>query len=183
MWLIFIEIHRLCLSSSSSLILQQSFFVGLFMVRSRLVFYFFPLDLLLVWVCHQVFGASLFGKSSSSSGFYFYKLSIFSFYSSIILDSIDFSLLFFVFLHIHHAFVHIQHQQPDSDSDFILKVHPSEGSNSVILILTPKLNISNYLAWSLTMQRALGAEKARLYQRFYSNSMLIGFESRCMGKV
>ena len=64
---------------------------------------FFRLDRLLVCVCHQVIGASLFGKSSSSSRFYFCKLSIFSFYSSIILDSIDFSLLFFVFLHIHHA--------------------------------------------------------------------------------
>jgi len=35
-------------------------------------------------------------------------------------------------------------------------VHPSEGPNS--LVITPKLNGSNYLAWNRSMQHALGAK-------------------------
>jgi hypothetical protein len=44
--------------------------------------------------------------------------------------------------------------QPDVESVFY--VHPSEGPNSVTII--PKLNGSNYLAWSRSMKRALGAK-------------------------
>src|SRR3954464_3020886 len=43
---------------------------------------------------------------------------------------------------------------PDIDSPYY--IHPSEGPNSVCI--SPKLNGSNYLAWSKSMQRALGAK-------------------------
>lgn len=49
---------------------------------------------------------------------------------------------------------HNQQQQSDSESPYF--VHPSEGPNSVIV--SPKFNGSNYLAWSRSMQRALGAK-------------------------
>jgi len=47
-----------------------------------------------------------------------------------------------------------QQQQPGTDSAFY--VHPSEGPNSVIV--SPKFNGSNYLAWNRSMQHALGAK-------------------------
>ncbi|XP_058774287.1 uncharacterized protein LOC131648552 [Vicia villosa] len=43
---------------------------------------------------------------------------------------------------------------PDIDSPFY--IHPSEGPN--LVCISPKLNGSNYLAWSKSMQRALGAK-------------------------
>lgn len=46
----------------------------------------------------------------------------------------------------------IQHQ--NSDSAYF--EYPSEGPNSVVV--SPKFNGSNYLAWSRSMQRALGAK-------------------------
>jgi len=42
------------------------------------------------------------------------------------------------------------------NADSIFYVHPSEGPNSVTV--TPLLTRSNYLAWSRSMQRALGAQ-------------------------
>jgi hypothetical protein len=45
-------------------------------------------------------------------------------------------------------------QQANTDSVF--DVHPSEGPNSVVV--TPLLTGSNYLAWSRSMKRALGAK-------------------------
>ncbi|GAU31820.1 hypothetical protein TSUD_58210 [Trifolium subterraneum] len=45
---------------------------------------------------------------------------------------------------------------PPPDTDSIFYIHPSEGPNSVVV--TPKLNGSNFLAWSRSMQRALGAK-------------------------
>jgi hypothetical protein len=45
-------------------------------------------------------------------------------------------------------------QQANTDS--IYYVHPSEGPNSVVV--TPPLTGSNYLAWSRSMKRALGAK-------------------------
>jgi len=47
-------------------------------------------------------------------------------------------------------------QQPQVNVDSIFYVHPSEGPNSVTV--TPLLTGSNYLAWSRSMQRALGAK-------------------------
>lgn len=47
-------------------------------------------------------------------------------------------------------------QQPQVNVDSIFYVHPSEGPNSVTV--TPLLTRSNYLAWSRSMQRALGAK-------------------------
>jgi transposase InsO family protein len=47
-------------------------------------------------------------------------------------------------------------QQPHADTDSIFYVHPSEGPNTVTV--TPLLTGSNYLAWSRSMQRALGAK-------------------------
>jgi len=44
--------------------------------------------------------------------------------------------------------------QPDTESEYF--VHPSEGPNS--LTVSPKLNVSNYLAWKHLMQRTLGTE-------------------------
>jgi hypothetical protein len=43
-----------------------------------------------------------------------------------------------------------------TDVDSIFYVHPSEGPKSVVV--SPKLDGSNYLAWSRSMQRALGAK-------------------------
>ncbi|MCI93561.1 hypothetical protein A2U01_0114859, partial [Trifolium medium] len=42
------------------------------------------------------------------------------------------------------------------DVDSVFYVHLSEGPISVVV--TPKLVVSNYLAWSRAMQRALGAK-------------------------
>ena len=47
-----------------------------------------------------------------------------------------------------------QHVNLDTESPFY--VHSSEGPNSVFI--SPKFNDSNYLAWSRSMQRALGAK-------------------------
>ena len=47
-----------------------------------------------------------------------------------------------------------QNQQANQDSVYF--VHPSEGPNSVLV--TPPLNGSNYLVWSRSMRRALGAK-------------------------
>jgi hypothetical protein len=47
-------------------------------------------------------------------------------------------------------------QQSQSDSESAYFVHPSEGPNSVVV--SPKFNGSNYLSWSRSMQRALGAK-------------------------
>ena len=46
---------------------------------------------------------------------------------------------------------------PSSDTDSPFYVHPSEGPHS--LAISPKLTVSNYLAWSRSMKRALGAKK------------------------
>lgn len=46
------------------------------------------------------------------------------------------------------------HLQQDNDSAFF--VHPREGPNS--LIVSPKLDGSNYLAWNRSMKRALGTK-------------------------
>jgi hypothetical protein len=45
---------------------------------------------------------------------------------------------------------------PANNADSIFYVHPSEGPNS--LTVTPQFNGSNYLAWSRSMCRALGAK-------------------------
>ncbi|MCI49755.1 hypothetical protein A2U01_0070999, partial [Trifolium medium] len=50
----------------------------------------------------------------------------------------------------------VQAQAPSNNADSILYVHPSECPNSVTV--TPLLNGSNYLAWSRSMRRALGAK-------------------------
>jgi hypothetical protein len=50
---------------------------------------------------------------------------------------------------------------PNSDTDSPYYVHPSEGPNS--LTISPKLNGSNYLAWSRSMQRALGAKNKLVF--------------------
>jgi hypothetical protein len=42
------------------------------------------------------------------------------------------------------------------NTDSFFYVHPSEGPNFVVV--TPLLNGSNYLAWSRSMRRALGAK-------------------------
>jgi len=47
-------------------------------------------------------------------------------------------------------------QQSNSDADSPFYVHPSDEPNS--LTVTPKLIGSNYLAWSYSLQRALGAK-------------------------
>jgi len=47
-------------------------------------------------------------------------------------------------------------QQQNSDSESEYFVHLSEGPNFVVV--SPKFNGSNYLAWSCSMQRALGAK-------------------------
>ncbi|MCI52387.1 hypothetical protein A2U01_0073631, partial [Trifolium medium] len=44
--------------------------------------------------------------------------------------------------------------QPDTNS--MLYIHPSEGPNSISII--PKLTGPNYLAWSRSMKRELGAK-------------------------
>jgi hypothetical protein len=50
---------------------------------------------------------------------------------------------------------------PPIDSDSVFYVHPSEGPNSVTV--TPQLNGSNYLAWSRSMRRALGAKNKLVF--------------------
>lgn len=45
---------------------------------------------------------------------------------------------------------------PQTNTDSVYYVHPSEGPNSVTV--TPLLIGSNYLAWSRSMKRALGAK-------------------------
>ncbi|MCI33485.1 hypothetical protein A2U01_0054702, partial [Trifolium medium] len=45
---------------------------------------------------------------------------------------------------------------PPNNTDSFLYVHPSEGPNSVTV--TPHLTSNNYLAWSRSMRRALGAK-------------------------
>ncbi|KAK2387257.1 putative mitochondrial protein [Trifolium repens] len=45
---------------------------------------------------------------------------------------------------------------PTQDTDSVLYIHPSEGPNFIAVI--PKLTGSNYLAWSRSMKRALGAK-------------------------
>jgi hypothetical protein len=47
-------------------------------------------------------------------------------------------------------------RQQHADTESIFYVHPSEGPNTVTV--TPLLTGSNYLAWSRSMQRALGAK-------------------------
>jgi hypothetical protein len=47
-------------------------------------------------------------------------------------------------------------RQQQADTESIFYVHPSEGPNTVTV--TPLLTGSNYLAWSRSMQRALGAK-------------------------
>lgn len=42
------------------------------------------------------------------------------------------------------------------DVDSVYYVHPSEGPNSVSI--QPQLNGSNYISWSRSMERALGAK-------------------------
>jgi len=49
--------------------------------------------------------------------------------------------------------VHIHHPQQDSDSIFY--VHPSEGTNLVVIAV--KLNGLNNLAWRRSMQSMVGA--------------------------
>ncbi|MCI43173.1 receptor-like serine/threonine kinase, partial [Trifolium medium] len=49
----------------------------------------------------------------------------------------------------------------NGDVDFLYYVHPSEGPHSVNL--TPQLNGSNYLLWSRSLQRALGAKNKLAY--------------------
>jgi hypothetical protein len=51
--------------------------------------------------------------------------------------------------------VHNQQASQDTESHFY--VHPSEGPHSVLI--SPKFNGSNYIAWSRSMQHALGAKK------------------------
>lgn len=54
-----------------------------------------------------------------------------------------------------------RNQQNQVNTDSIFYVHPSEGPNSVIV--TPLLTGSNYLAWSRSMQRALGAKNKLVF--------------------
>jgi hypothetical protein len=50
----------------------------------------------------------------------------------------------------------VRNQQPSQDIESPFYVHPSEGPHSVII--SPKFNGSNYLAWSRSMQRDLRAK-------------------------
>jgi hypothetical protein len=52
-------------------------------------------------------------------------------------------------------------QIPPNNTDSIFYVHPSEGPSSVLV--TPPLTGSNYLAWSRSMRRALGAKNKLLF--------------------
>ena len=49
----------------------------------------------------------------------------------------------------------------NSDSDSPYYIHPSDGPSS--LVITPKLNGSNYLAWQRSMQRAMGAKNKLVF--------------------
>jgi hypothetical protein len=51
--------------------------------------------------------------------------------------------------------------QAPANTDSFYYVHPSEGPNSVVV--TPLLNGSNYLAWSRSMIRALGAKNKLVF--------------------
>lgn len=44
-------------------------------------------------------------------------------------------------------------QQPNQDNDYAFFVQPSEGPNS--LIVSPKLNGSNYIAWNRSIRICL----------------------------
>jgi hypothetical protein len=50
----------------------------------------------------------------------------------------------------------VRNQQASQDTESPFYVHPSEGPHSVLI--SPKFDGSNYLAWSRSMQRALGAK-------------------------
>jgi len=54
-----------------------------------------------------------------------------------------------------------RNQQTQVNTDSIFYVHPSEGPKSVIV--TPLLTRSNYLAWSRSMQRTLGAKNKLVF--------------------
>jgi hypothetical protein len=55
----------------------------------------------------------------------------------------------------------VPHQNTQQNTDSVFYVHPSEGSNSVVV--TPLLTSSNYLAWSRSTQRALGAKNKLVF--------------------
>jgi hypothetical protein len=57
---------------------------------------------------------------------------------------------------------------PNSDTDSIFYVHPSDGPNSVTV--TPLLDGTNYLSWSRSMKRALGAKNK---SRFIDGSLRV----------
>jgi hypothetical protein len=50
---------------------------------------------------------------------------------------------------------------PPANTDFVFYFHPSDGPNSVVV--TPSLNGSNFLAWSRSMRRALGAKNKLVF--------------------
>jgi len=52
-------------------------------------------------------------------------------------------------------------QNSQQNTDSVFYVHPNEGPNSVIV--TPLLTGSNYLAWSRSMQRVLGAKNKLVF--------------------
>jgi len=57
------------------------------------------------------------------------------------------------------------------DTESVYFVHPSESSSS--LSISPKLNGSNYIAWSRTVERSLvDKEQIRVHQWFYSYASL-----------
>lgn len=55
----------------------------------------------------------------------------------------------------------VRNQNTQQNTDSVFYVHPSEGPNSVVV--TPLLTGSNYLAWSRSMQRALGAKNKLVF--------------------
>jgi len=55
----------------------------------------------------------------------------------------------------------VRNQNTQQNTDLVFYVHPSEGPNSVVV--TPLLTGSNYLAWSRSMQRALGAKNKLVF--------------------
>jgi len=52
-------------------------------------------------------------------------------------------------------------QIPQVNIDLVFYIHPSEGPNSVTV--TPLLTGSNYLSWSRSMQRSLGAKNKLVF--------------------
>jgi len=50
----------------------------------------------------------------------------------------------------------VRNQQASQDTESQFYVHSSEGPHS--MLISPKVNGSNYLAWSISIQRALGAK-------------------------